>query len=93
MCDELTQTHHIFLTRDGRISIAGLNADNIEYAPLLLREPLPAHLLVMTWPTCRVWQVRRQGDPQGDGRQEARRGVKPHGLRRRLAGSVTHAPL
>ena len=30
MCDELTNTHNIFLTRDGRISIAGLNAGNIE---------------------------------------------------------------
>ena len=30
MCDVLTDTHNIFLTRDGRISIAGLNADNIK---------------------------------------------------------------
>ena len=31
MCDELTDTHNIFLTKDGRISIAGLNPGNIEY--------------------------------------------------------------
>ena len=30
MCDVLTDTHNIFLTRDGRISIAGLNAENIK---------------------------------------------------------------
>ena len=29
MCDELTEQHAIFLTRDGRISIAGLNPSNI----------------------------------------------------------------
>lgn len=28
MCDELTEKHHIYLTRDGRISIAGLNPSN-----------------------------------------------------------------
>lgn len=31
MCDELTDQYNIFLTRDGRISIAGLNHDNLEY--------------------------------------------------------------
>jgi len=31
MCDELTSKYSIFLTRDGRISLAGLNDDNIEY--------------------------------------------------------------
>ena len=30
MCDELTEKHAIYLTRDGRISIAGLNDGNIE---------------------------------------------------------------
>jgi len=29
MCDELTDEHNIFLTRDGRISIAGLNPANL----------------------------------------------------------------
>lgn len=29
MCDELTEQHAIYLTRDGRISIAGLNDGNI----------------------------------------------------------------
>ena len=29
MCDELTDEHAIFLTKDGRISIAGLNEDNV----------------------------------------------------------------
>jgi len=29
MCDELTEVHGIFLTRDGRISIAGCNSGNI----------------------------------------------------------------
>ena len=31
MSDELTSKHAIFLTRDGRISLAGLNDGNIEY--------------------------------------------------------------
>jgi aspartate/tyrosine/aromatic aminotransferase len=31
MCDELTAKYSIFLTRDGRISLAGLNDNNIEY--------------------------------------------------------------
>ena len=31
MCDELTANYSIFLTRDGRISLAGLNDNNIEY--------------------------------------------------------------
>ena len=29
MCDELTAEHAIYLTKDGRISIAGLNAGNV----------------------------------------------------------------
>jgi aspartate aminotransferase len=31
MCDQLTSKYSIFLTRDGRISLAGLNEGNIEY--------------------------------------------------------------
>lgn len=31
MCDRLTSEYSIFLTRDGRISIAGLNSNNVEY--------------------------------------------------------------
>jgi len=31
MCDELTSKYAIYLTRDGRISIAGLNDGNLEY--------------------------------------------------------------
>jgi len=31
MCDELTSKYFIFLTKDGRISLAGLNEGNIEY--------------------------------------------------------------
>lgn len=31
MCDQLTSKYSIFLTRDGRISLAGLNDGNIEY--------------------------------------------------------------
>mmetsp|Transcript_4645 Transcript_4645/g.6719 ORF Transcript_4645/g.6719 Transcript_4645/m.6719 type:complete len:442 (-) Transcript_4645:182-1507(-) len=31
MCDELTDKYAIYLTRDGRISVAGLNDGNIEY--------------------------------------------------------------
>jgi aspartate aminotransferase len=30
MCDELTEEHAIFLTKDGRISIAGLNEGNVQ---------------------------------------------------------------
>jgi len=29
MCDELTEKHAIYLTKDGRISIAGLNTGNV----------------------------------------------------------------
>ena len=31
MCDELTSEHHVFLTRDGRISVAGVNSQNVDY--------------------------------------------------------------
>jgi aspartate aminotransferase, mitochondrial len=31
MCDQLTSEYAIYLTRDGRISLAGLNEQNIEY--------------------------------------------------------------
>jgi len=31
MCDELTDKYAIYLTRDGRVSIAGLNDKNLEY--------------------------------------------------------------
>ena len=31
MCDELTEKYFIFLTKDGRISLAGLNEGNVEY--------------------------------------------------------------
>ena len=31
MCDRLTDEYAIFLTKDGRISIAGLNDSNVEY--------------------------------------------------------------
>lgn len=31
MCDRLTEEFYIFLTRDGRISLAGLNENNVEY--------------------------------------------------------------
>ena len=31
MCDELTSKSSIFLTRDGRISLAGLNENNVSY--------------------------------------------------------------
>lgn len=31
MCDKLTEEYSIFLTRDGRISLAGLNDNNVEY--------------------------------------------------------------
>merc|ERR1719276_31837 len=31
MCDQLTDEFSIFLTKDGRISLAGLNPNNLEY--------------------------------------------------------------
>ena len=31
MCDQLTSEFFIFLTRNGRISLAGLNDNNVEY--------------------------------------------------------------
>lgn len=31
MCDQLTNDYAIYLTRDGRISIAGLNDSNLDY--------------------------------------------------------------
>jgi aspartate aminotransferase, mitochondrial len=30
-CDALIQEHHIYLMRSGRISVAGLNAENVDY--------------------------------------------------------------
>lgn len=38
MCDELTSKYSIFLTRDGRISLAGLNDGNIEYVAKALHD-------------------------------------------------------
>lgn len=38
MCDELTNKYAIFLTRDGRISIAGLNDGNIDYVAKAIHE-------------------------------------------------------
>jgi aspartate aminotransferase len=31
MCDQITSEYSIFLTRDGRVSLAGLNEDNVAY--------------------------------------------------------------
>ena len=31
MCDQLTADYNIFLTRDGRISVAGVNSGNVDY--------------------------------------------------------------
>jgi len=31
MCDKLTSKYFIFLTRNGRVSLAGLNDGNVEY--------------------------------------------------------------
>ena len=31
MCDRLTDEHAIYLTRDGRVSVAGINSRNVEY--------------------------------------------------------------
>ena len=31
MCDQLTNEHAIFLTRDGRISVAGLTPSNVDH--------------------------------------------------------------
>ena len=31
MCDQLTDEYAIYLTRDGRISLAGLNESNLDY--------------------------------------------------------------
>jgi aspartate aminotransferase, mitochondrial len=31
MCEELTDSYAIYLTKDGRISLAGLNDKNLEY--------------------------------------------------------------
>lgn len=31
MCDELTKDYKIFLTRDGRVSMAGINHANVAY--------------------------------------------------------------
>jgi aspartate aminotransferase, mitochondrial len=28
---QLREKHHIYLTKDGRISMAGINSDNVEY--------------------------------------------------------------
>ena len=38
MVDRLTSKYSIFLTRDGRISLAGLNDGNIEYVAKAIHE-------------------------------------------------------
>mmetsp|Transcript_32941 Transcript_32941/g.49736 ORF Transcript_32941/g.49736 Transcript_32941/m.49736 type:complete len:456 (-) Transcript_32941:94-1461(-) len=38
MCDALTEKYAIFLTRDGRISVAGLNDGNVEYVAKAIHE-------------------------------------------------------
>ena len=38
MCDQLTNDYAIYLTRDGRISIAGLNDSNLEYVAKAIHE-------------------------------------------------------
>ena len=30
-CDKLRDEYHVYITRDGRISIAGVNTYNVEY--------------------------------------------------------------
>jgi aspartate aminotransferase, mitochondrial len=37
LCDRVTDQYHIYLTRDGRISIAGLIEDNLEYVAMAIR--------------------------------------------------------
>lgn len=38
MCDRLTEEYSIFLTRDGRVSLAGLNQGNVEYVAKAIHE-------------------------------------------------------
>ena len=38
MCDELTAEHAIYLTKDGRISVAGVNSGNIKYIAKAVHE-------------------------------------------------------
>jgi len=38
MCDRLTDEFSIFLTKDGRISLAGLNPNNVEYVANAIHE-------------------------------------------------------
>lgn len=37
-CKELIDTHHIYLTQDGRFSMAGINGDNVEYVANAVHE-------------------------------------------------------
>jgi aspartate/tyrosine/aromatic aminotransferase len=39
-CDELIRQHHIYLTREGRISMAGLNSNNVKYFARSMKEVL-----------------------------------------------------
>jgi aspartate aminotransferase, mitochondrial len=38
MCDQLTNEFAIFLTKDGRISLAGLNDSNLEYVATAIHQ-------------------------------------------------------
>jgi aspartate aminotransferase len=38
MCDELTERHAIYLTRDGRISLPGLNSGNLAFVASAIHE-------------------------------------------------------
>ena len=38
MCDRLTEEYNIYLTRDGRISVAGVNSANVAYIAKAVHE-------------------------------------------------------
>ena len=38
MCDQLMSDYHIYLTKDGRISIAGINSGNVAYVAKAIHE-------------------------------------------------------
>jgi aspartate aminotransferase, mitochondrial len=50
--DVLTDQYHIYLTRDGRISIAGLNEDNLEYVATAIHSVTDGKSIAATPTSC-----------------------------------------
>ena len=62
MCDELTAEHAIYLTKDGRISIAGLNAGNVATVARAIHAVTDGKAI--------AWRAKDRGSVGVDGRLE-----------------------